>query len=165
MDLRLRVRAREVPVSIDTSGGNTCVAVDGRTIAVEEFSIGERYVTLRIAGSEYRLLYARCGARLHVGYAGANYTFTTVDDEEESSDVSSDGFVSEITSPMPGKVLDILVASGDTVEPGQALLVLEAMKMEQTIRAAAPARVSEVSVDTGAMIAPGQTLIMLEPEG
>lgn len=163
MDLKLRVRGREVSLIIDTSGKTANVVVDGDSSTIEEFSVGERYVTLRIGGSEFRLPYAWAGTRLHIGHAGANYTFTSVDEDEESTSAASDGFVSEVISPMPGKVLAVMVSSGDTVEAGQAMLVLEAMKMEQTVRAPAAARVSEVKVDSGSMIGPGQTLLVLDP--
>ena len=59
-------------------------------------------------------------------------------------------------------VLDVLVAAGDEVEHDAPLVRLEAMKMEQTIRAAAAARVREVRVSPGAMIGPGTVLLVLD---
>jgi acetyl/propionyl-CoA carboxylase alpha subunit len=63
------------------------------------------------------------------------------------------------SSPMPGKVLRILVEPGSTVQAGDALVILEAMKMEQTVRAHASGRVAAVLVRPGDVVAPGQTLI------
>ncbi len=162
MELRLRVRGRDLVVTVDSSTDPTRITIDGNAITVEAFTIGDRYLTVRIGGEQQRLPFARCGAQLHLGHGGSNYTFTRVDDEDDGSDVSSAGFVAELTSPMPGKVIEVLVASGDCVEADQALLVLEAMKMEQTVRTPAAARIGEVGVAAGTMIAPGQTLIRLE---
>ena len=49
-----------------------------------------------------------------------------------------------LTAPMPGKIISIAVKAGDTVEKGQPLLVMEAMKMEHTISAPADGKVAEV---------------------
>jgi biotin carboxyl carrier protein len=64
---------------------------------------------------------------------------------------------------MPGKVLDVLVAAGDRVDAGAPLVLLEAMKMEQTVRSPADARVVQVKVKTDQMVGPGQILVVLEP--
>jgi propionyl-CoA carboxylase alpha chain len=65
------------------------------------------------------------------------------------------------SSPMPGQVLRILVEAGREVRSGDPLVVLEAMKMEQTIRAHATGVVEAVLVEPGQVIAPGQTLIRI----
>lgn len=62
-------------------------------------------------------------------------------------------------APMPGLVLRIPVEPGQEVEPGQALVILEAMKMEQTIRAGVHGRVEAVLVKVGEIVAPGQRLV------
>jgi propionyl-CoA carboxylase alpha chain len=62
-------------------------------------------------------------------------------------------------SPMPGQVLRILVSVGQQVKTGDSLVVLEAMKMEQTIRTTINGRVQSVLVKTGQVVAPGQMLV------
>ena len=65
----------------------------------------------------------------------------------------------KVTAPMPGNVLDIKVAVGDTVTAGQAIVVLEAMKMENDINAPVAGKVLSINatkgsqVDTGAVLA------------
>ena len=65
------------------------------------------------------------------------------------------------SSPMPGQVLRILVTQGIEVRIGEPLVVLEAMKMEQTIYAHADGFVDQVLVTTGQVVAPGQTLVRI----
>jgi acetyl/propionyl-CoA carboxylase alpha subunit len=65
------------------------------------------------------------------------------------------------SSPMPGQVLRILVARGSEVRIGDPLVVLEAMKMEQTIYAHADGIVDQILVATGQVVAPGQTLVRI----
>ncbi len=66
------------------------------------------------------------------------------------------------TAPVPGRVVTVNVKVGDVVEEGQVLVVLEAMKMEHTIRAAAPATVVEVRVVAGDQVNAKQVLVILE---
>jgi len=62
-------------------------------------------------------------------------------------------------APMPGQVLKILVRTGQHVEVGEALVTLEAMKMEQTIRASTAGVVEAILVRTGDLVSPGDLLI------
>ena len=62
-------------------------------------------------------------------------------------------------APMPGQVLKILVEKGEHVVAGQALVILEAMKMEQTIRAAVSGIVEAILVQTGGVVSPGELLV------
>ncbi len=67
-----------------------------------------------------------------------------------------------VTAPMPGTVLDIKVKVGDTVENGQVLLILEAMKMENEIMAGKAGKVASVSVTKGASVSAGDVMIVIE---
>jgi acetyl/propionyl-CoA carboxylase alpha subunit len=69
---------------------------------------------------------------------------------------------SEVTAPMPGTVIKVLVAPGDQVQARQALLVLEAMKMETPLTAPYDAVVRNVNVAEGDRVAGGAILIELE---
>jgi 3-methylcrotonyl-CoA carboxylase alpha subunit len=69
---------------------------------------------------------------------------------------------SEVTAPMPGTVIKVLVASGDEVQARQPLLVLEAMKMETPLTAPYDAVVRKVHVTEGDQVAGGTVLIELE---
>ena len=66
-----------------------------------------------------------------------------------------------VECPMPGTVLDIKVAAGDTVKNGDVLLILEAMKMENEITAAADGKVVSVNVSKGASVDAGDVLVVL----
>lgn len=67
-----------------------------------------------------------------------------------------------ITAPMPGKVIRLLVAPGDVVEAGQGLVVVEAMKMQNEIKAPQAGRVAEVRTQAGAAAGAGDVLVILE---
>jgi biotin carboxyl carrier protein len=65
---------------------------------------------------------------------------------------------------MPGKVLTVHVASGDQVNAGQPLVIMEAMKMEHTITAPANSVVVEVRCAVGDQVDNGQVLVILDDE-
>ena len=65
----------------------------------------------------------------------------------------------ELKSPMSGKVVLTRVVPGQSVDQGQTLLIIEAMKMENEIRALGPATVKEVRVKAGDVVNPGDVLI------
>ena len=66
-----------------------------------------------------------------------------------------------ITSPMPGKILDIKVKVGDAVGYGQCVIVMEAMKMETEIVAPAAGTVASINVSTGDSVETGAVLVTL----
>jgi biotin carboxyl carrier protein len=68
----------------------------------------------------------------------------------------------KITAPMPGKVIRILAAAGTEVEAGQAVLVIEAMKMQNELKSPKKGRVVKLSVSEGAAVETGQTLAEVE---
>ncbi len=75
------------------------------------------------------------------------------------------GGTDAIASPMQGTVLSVAVADGDLVETGQVLCIVEAMKMENEVRAPHGGVVAELSVAAGEPVSAGQVICVLEPEG
>ena len=66
-----------------------------------------------------------------------------------------------IKAPIPGLVVKVLVAPGQTVAEGETMLILEAMKMENEVRAPRAGVVHEVRVEAGSQVAMGQVVLML----
>ena len=67
-----------------------------------------------------------------------------------------------VAAPMPGKIVRILVTAGDSVTAKQGLVVVEAMKMENELRAARDGRVREVLVNEGQSVDAGAVLVVVE---
>jgi biotin carboxyl carrier protein len=70
--------------------------------------------------------------------------------------------VQTVAAPMPGKVVRVLVAPGDPVAAGQGLVVVEAMKMQNEMKASRAGRILSVAVKEGATVAAGEILAMIE---
>lgn len=83
--------------------------------------------------------------------------------EEMGLTISNKKVSGDITAPMPGLILDIAVKTGDTVAEGDTLLILEAMKMENVIKAEAGATVTNVLLAVGDTVEKNQLIIEMEP--
>ncbi|MGB3096518.1 MAG: biotin/lipoyl-containing protein [Candidatus Deferrimicrobiaceae bacterium] len=67
-----------------------------------------------------------------------------------------------VTSPMPGKVLKLLVAEGEEVQTDQGVIVVEAMKMENELKSAVTGKVKEIFVKEGEVVELGSKLLLVE---
>jgi len=99
---------------------------------------------------------------------GAVHTVTAIDERTRHirslSGATRDGATGGVVkAPMPGLVVRLLVASGETVRAGQGLVVLEAMKMENELKAPADGVVTTISATQGAAVDKGAVLIELGP--
>ncbi len=67
----------------------------------------------------------------------------------------------QVTAPMPGKVVRVLVSAGDTVEVNQGLVVVEAMKMQNEIRAPKAGTIGRIFISEGQAVAAGDALVTI----
>jgi len=72
------------------------------------------------------------------------------------------GLPDQVTPPMPSLVISVLVKTGDTVEKGQGVVVVSAMKMETTLMAPYAGKVRRINVAEGDKVAPGDVLVDIE---
>ena len=79
-----------------------------------------------------------------------------------ASPVSAPAGGEQVTSPMPGTILSINVAAGDTVKRGQVLMVLEAMKMENEIMCPCNGKIASVNTSKGASVESGTLLCVIQ---
>jgi 3-methylcrotonyl-CoA carboxylase alpha subunit len=101
------------------------------------------------------------GAQAYVLRAGRQTRVRIKDFATSTGDASGGDNV--IKAPMHGRVLELLAGVGDRVTFGQRLAVIEAMKMEHTLRAPFAAVVKDVPVSTGAQVIEGAPIMVLEP--
>lgn len=161
MRVFLRHKQHHAVVDVHAAGNDYRVTVNDRTYVVEARYLDDATLLLVIEGRRYRMDLARQGADRLVAVSGECYTFHS---EADAPSAHSFAMVAapEITAPMPGKVLQVLVHPGDHVDAGDGLLILEAMKMENRLVAEAAATVAELRVAAGDMVDGGQVLVVLQ---
>lgn len=161
---RLHPTAPDALTRIEGSGGNLTVSTEDSEYQLQILSCDDHQLRFEMDGLRDTAVFAqdRDGSLwIQHGDETALYTDTLL---APASTVSAQASGS-IQAPMPGSVLRIDVAAGDSVEPGQSLLVLEAMKMEQTVSAELSGTVTEVLVNQGQQVTPRQLMISIEPRG
>jgi len=104
---------------------------------------------------------AHIGERLTVFTEAGRCVFSLFDPAEAAGEETDAG--GDLTAPMPGRVTHVHVKAGATVKRGQALLVLEAMKMEHTIAAPSDGTVTEIRCAAGDQVDDGVALVIFEP--
>ena len=143
------VEVTELPTGeLDVSIGGKKVAVD--VVALEgslSIRVGDRIVDLTTEGQPPEL-----GA-----IASGHRSYVRVESERQRAAAAAKkgaggGADKVIKSPMPGRVVRMLVGAGDEVAVGQTLCVIEAMKMENEVKAKATCKVLEVHVKEGATV-------------
>ncbi|HEX3584674.1 MAG TPA: biotin carboxylase N-terminal domain-containing protein, partial [Candidatus Angelobacter sp.] len=139
--------------------GKSEYRMDSGKSTVETLSVGEDHVDALIEGVRYRFNVRQHGSEYYVRSTLGQRRVTRLSRFPEKA--ASEKHQSA-NSPMPGQVLRILVAQGQQVKPGDGLVVLEAMKMEQTIKATIQGVVRAVLVKPAQVVAPGQMLVEIE---
>jgi len=137
--------------------------INGQSLRARLLSAHDGILTLLVDGKPQRVHVASDGTRTLVAIAGQVYEFTQAQEKKLRTRQREAGRLDpEVRSPMPGKILQVLVTEGATVESEQALMLLEAMKMENTLSAEGAARVKKIHVAPGELVELGQLLVELE---
>ena len=144
----------EGPVEVTLTRDGEAFVLEGQTLV--QHNRGRLRLTLR-DGRTCLAHAAKVGDVWWVHLNGRTYKWERI--EPGSSGTEDEG---GLVAPMPGKVLEVLVAQGDVVEAGSPLMVLEAMKMEHRIVAAADGTVVAVHFEAGDQVAQGAVLLDLE---
>jgi propionyl-CoA carboxylase alpha chain len=134
------------------------VEIDGTPVDTRVVSAGPGEVTLTVENITRRYRLERVGGTTYVD--GSDGSSVLVEHERFPIPGSQAAPGSSL-APMPGGVVRVAVAVGDEVEPGQLLVVLEAMKMEHAIHASAAGTVSEVDVSVGDQVETGRVLVVM----
>jgi biotin carboxyl carrier protein len=111
-------------------------------------------------GRSYDARVERAIGHLIVSVQGHRFEIEVQDPRRWSPNAASrrGGDIETVRAPMPGKVVRVLVAPGDTVEAGQGVMVVEAMKMQNEMKASRTGRVLAVAAKEGATVTAGEVL-------
>jgi 3-methylcrotonyl-CoA carboxylase alpha subunit len=141
--------------------GSLQLALNGQPMSLHiEPAADGLLVTLN--GQRSHLQVYRLGEQLHLFGAGGATQITVIDLLAHAGVAQHEA--GRLTAPMPGKVLSFAVQAGDKVSRGQALAVMEAMKMEHTIAAPADGVVAEILYAPGDQVQEGAELLRLQAD-
>ena len=147
----LELANRREALEVFGADGDYRVTIADRSIAIELLAAAGPTVQARIDGRSERLIaFGDDRQRLELSRNGQRYRIVRHERfESASNNQASEG---RLTAPMPGKILDLRVKQGDTVVEGETLLIMEAMKMELTIKAPMDGEIAQVAVSTDEVV-------------
>ncbi len=168
MKYKAQIANSEHAISFKLADGLATADIDGRRHEIE---------LRKLPGGEYLLINGTDVYKCRVeGKHGSNnsfavvldgisYDITLVDPKRLSSARSSAGHdhgSAEIVSPMPGKIVRVLVKAGAHVEAGAGIIVVEAMKMQNEMKAPKAGVVVSINAEAGATVNAGDVLAVIE---
>ena len=173
MTFEIEINDRSRTVTVERrADGRFRVIVDGRPHEVDAVRAGEFGLSLLLdgdAGTSREIQIAPAGdgrsGQLLVGIDGRTVGATV--NARRTRRASAHGGADThgeqaVVAPMPGRVVRVLVAAGDTVAARQGVVVVEAMKMENELRSPKAGRVKDVAVTPGTSVEAGRVLMVIE---
>jgi biotin carboxyl carrier protein len=149
----------------ELSGGFYRVRLGPQEVQIELRKVGPGSYSLLANDRSFDLDVSRDGDQLVVASRGALSRVTIMDRTRRAALAAAARQLNgraELKAMMPGRVVNVLVSPGDQVTTDQAVLVVEAMKMENELKAPKSGRVAQVNVEVGRTVEKGEVLLVIE---
>jgi biotin carboxyl carrier protein len=158
---------RDVRITVEETGGSGYrVTIDGEEHVVDAQRIADQLWSLLYWNAVYEVDVTQAPAdEYEVLIRGDCHRFALMNEQRRAMiRAGGKGAAGKamVSSPMPGKVVKILVAEGEEVRAGQGVIVVEAMKMENELKAAVAGKVKEIFVAEGQVVESGAKLLLVE---
>lgn len=164
----VRTKSGERVVQLREQGGTFEIELDGAVLSADLTLLAEPSLhSLLVEGRSREMVLARKGDSVLVSLDGQAIEVRVLDELgralDELAGQRGSGAL-EIVAPMPGVIVSVAVKPGDEIAAGQAVVVLEAMKMQNELAAEAPGIVERVLAEPGTSVQGGAVLVVLRPK-
>ncbi len=164
MKLEIELNGKRRSVELSRADGRLNFAIDGRAMTTDAIEVAPGIYSIIIGGAAFEARVEETVAGLRVT-AGQTEFLLAVQDPRKWNPTRSGALEAEgpqrVLAPMPGRVIRILVKSGDTVEAGQGIAVVEAMKMQNEVRSPKSGTVERLLVRENQAVSAGEALIII----
>lgn len=168
MKLRTEFAGEHFEVSIQRSETGVSAEIDGRRYHVEVRDLGHGEFLLKDGDRVYNCHVAASGKSLELADVylhGTSYAIRLTDPKRLRSALSterSDKGPAQIVASMPGKVVRVLIEVGAQVEAGAGILIVEAMKMQNEMKAPKAGKIVSISAKADETVSAGDVLAVIE---
>jgi biotin carboxyl carrier protein len=157
---------KEVKVAVREVGvARYAVTIDGDEHLVDAHQVQDSVWSILYGSASFEVDVQGRDEEFEVLIAGDCYKFTLMNEQRKAlMRAAGKGAAGKamVTSPMPGKVVKLLVAEGEEVKTDQGVIVVEAMKMENELKSAVTGKVKEIFVKEGEVVESGAKLLLVE---
>jgi 3-methylcrotonyl-CoA carboxylase alpha subunit len=162
LSVELEHDGNDYAIAVSRADDSWVFTLDGESYRLRGAWVDDFNLWLDLNDERIECPVLREAAALTLNYRGQAYRFDIPDRTHAGDSDATDA--DHPQAPMSGAVVALPVAVGDTVEPGDTLIVIEAMKMEHAIVAQVSGSVSEILFAVGDQVDEGDTLVLLEVE-
>jgi biotin carboxyl carrier protein len=143
------------------------VRLDDQDVPVDLLRVSGELYSLLIRGRSYEIDILEADEALMVLVNGQPFQVEIQDEQQKRLRAATGKGEAKagkrtVAAPMPGKVVKLLVKPGDTVKPGDGVIVVEAMKMENELKAPAAGTIKEIRAEEGKAVSGGEVLVVIE---
>jgi biotin carboxyl carrier protein len=158
--------AKKRIVELEKQGASYRILVNGRLMAADAVQVSAHAISILLAGQSFEIQISSAPEGKLKLQTGA-HEFTAEVQDPRAWQGRKQGALEaqgrqQITAPMPGKVIRILVKAGDEVQAGQGILVIEAMKMQNELRSPKGGKLERVLASEGQNVSAGEILAWVE---
>lgn len=166
MKLMAVLRGNATPVEVVRTDGSYSLTLNGKTFSVNAVRTGQQSLSLLVGGKSYEVGLEKSGNRYSVYFYDDTVYFELYEARKyratELAKKSVQAGPLKVVAPMPGKIVKIAVAENQPVKEGEPLLIMEAMKMQNELKAPRAGIVRQILAKEGEPVAPQQVLLILE---
>ncbi|HOV91479.1 MAG TPA: acetyl-CoA carboxylase biotin carboxyl carrier protein subunit [Candidatus Kapabacteria bacterium] len=141
------------------------VKINGNQLNYKFKKIDENHYQALNSNRKIDIFIAEDKLHKYVGFEGKSYKFEKISNENTYNEVDEKELNEEIIkSPMPGNIVKIIVKEGDTVDDGDPIIIVEAMKMETTLYSSITGIVKKIYIQENSQVDSDTALVLIEKE-
>lgn len=164
MNLQLKINKRLKHLKITFNGSRPQFSLNGQGVAADIVEIGPDTFSVLLDGEVFRVRVSPLNAGIRIEVGELEFLAELQDSRRwrraGTGSASAEGR-QNITAPMPGKVVRLLVKIGEKVRAGQGLLIVEAMKMQNEIKSPKDGTIEKISAAEGNPVNAGEILAVI----
>ena len=164
MKLQIEIGGKKRYVELTRAGGRSIWSIDGQRLEADAIEVSPGIYSILVNGKSFEVRMEQASAELRAIAGSREFRVVISDDREwrrkRGSAIEAEGR-QQVLAPMPGKIVRVLVKTGDAVRAGQGLLVVEAMKMQNEIRAPKSGTIDRLAVVEGQTVNAGEVVAIV----